>query len=626
MRPDTDASAVDAGAVPTPLDVGRGRRSERGAPGSPRTRAGGRPHAGHWRRRLLRRLSDRAGLLIAIVALVALVLGILGFREILPGRRFTDYLYRSLELFVIYVELNAVPDPAAMPLTLEIARFLAPIAAAAASIRALLALFGEKAARAWVRYFVRDHVVVCGLGPLGSRLAIAFRETGHRVVAIESDGNSTAVNDCRAHGVIVLVGDATDRALLLKAGLLSARYLVVASADDTANADVALAARDVVSRRRRALPTFVHIVQPGLSDLLVEAALAAGADGPMRFEFFNAWESVPPIVLDEFPPAGSAGPEDVPHMLVVGPGRLGRALVVYAARRWATDPDAAGRLMRITLVGSGADATGHDLCQRYPRLDEVCVLRAHDVSLDSAEFERAAYVEDLGVTSAYVTVEDDATGLQAALTLSRVVPHIPVVVLTRQHAGLASLVRGIGPGASPIALFDVLDRSCRPEILLKGTIELLARAIHRAYVRLQEAAGRTAEDTPALREWEDLPESIKEANRAQAADVGRKLDAVRCRLKPWTDWAGESLTFSPEEIERMAEMEHERWCREREADGWTYGPTRDDTRKTSPYLVPWGELADEVKEYDRVAVRALPELLMNAGFEVVRLPAGARGR
>jgi hypothetical protein len=160
--------------------------------------------------------------------------------------------------------------------------------------------------------------------------------------------------------------------------------------------------------------------------------------------------------------------------------------------------------------------------------------------------------------------------------------------------------------------------------VLNGTIELLARAIHRAYVRDQAATGRTAADSPTLREWDELPEATKEANRAQAADVGTKLAAVGCRIRPWTDWTGDGLTFAPEEIERMAVMEHDRWCRERVASGWTYAPTRDDERRTTPYLVPWDDLTEDVKDYDRNAVRALPELLTHAGFEIVRLPSATR--
>ncbi|HET7718987.1 MAG TPA: NAD-binding protein, partial [Acidimicrobiales bacterium] len=233
----------------------------------------------------LRRLAGHAGVIIAVAALVAFVLGVVGFRAWLPGRRITEYLYRSLQLFIIYVDPTGVPSPSEVPVALDVARFLAPIAAAAASIRAVLGLFGQRATRAWVRYFVRDHVVVCGMGALGTRLAVAFHDAGHRVVALDVAGGTTA-------GVLRVAGDATDPDLLRKAGVAGARYLVVASEDDAWNAEVALAARDVVAHRRRGLPCFVHVNEPGLSGLLAEAALGAGGTGHVRLEFFNVWESV----------------------------------------------------------------------------------------------------------------------------------------------------------------------------------------------------------------------------------------------------------------------------------------------------------------------------------------------
>ncbi len=66
-------------------------------------------------------------------------------------------------------------------------------------------------------------------------------------------------------------------------------------------------------------------------------------------------------------------------------------------------------------------------------------------------------------------------------------------------------------------------------------------------------------------------------------------------------------------------MEHERWCRERTNAGWTLGPERDDKLKKSPYLVPWEELSEKVKDYDRNAVSKIPEILHKAGFEIYSL-------
>jgi hypothetical protein len=68
----------------------------------------------------------------------------------------------------------------------------------------------------------------------------------------------------------------------------------------------------------------------------------------------------------------------------------------------------------------------------------------------------------------------------------------------------------------------------------------------------------------------------------------------------------------------MARMEHERWTNEKRAQGFTYGP-RDPEKKTNPNLLPWEELPDEAKNFNRDAVRELPVLLEMSGFQIYRL-------
>jgi hypothetical protein len=67
-------------------------------------------------------------------------------------------------------------------------------------------------------------------------------------------------------------------------------------------------------------------------------------------------------------------------------------------------------------------------------------------------------------------------------------------------------------------------------------------------------------------------------------------------------------------------MEHERWVAERLRNGWTYGSgIKNVGKKESPYLVPWDELGEGVKEWDRVAVRGMPAFLAKAGLQIVGL-------
>ena len=68
--------------------------------------------------------------------------------------------------------------------------------------------------------------------------------------------------------------------------------------------------------------------------------------------------------------------------------------------------------------------------------------------------------------------------------------------------------------------------------------------------------------------------------------------------------------------EKIAENVHENWSVGRIADGWTYGETRDDEKKTTPCLVPYAELTDSEKEYDRVTAIQTLKMIVALGYKI----------
>ena len=70
--------------------------------------------------------------------------------------------------------------------------------------------------------------------------------------------------------------------------------------------------------------------------------------------------------------------------------------------------------------------------------------------------------------------------------------------------------------------------------------------------------------------------------------------------------------------ERLAEHTHDTWARQRLADGWTYGPSRDDAHKRHPGLVPYAELSETEKEYDRATTLQALKAVMALGYRIVR--------
>jgi hypothetical protein len=69
--------------------------------------------------------------------------------------------------------------------------------------------------------------------------------------------------------------------------------------------------------------------------------------------------------------------------------------------------------------------------------------------------------------------------------------------------------------------------------------------------------------------------------------------------------------------ELLAKNTHEIWAAARISDGWTYGATRDDARKLHPCLVPYEELPESEKEYDRNTAMETLKVIEKLGFEIL---------
>ena len=68
--------------------------------------------------------------------------------------------------------------------------------------------------------------------------------------------------------------------------------------------------------------------------------------------------------------------------------------------------------------------------------------------------------------------------------------------------------------------------------------------------------------------------------------------------------------------ERIAENVHELWAKARMDEGWTYGEKRDDIHKKHPCLVPYDELPEEEKEYDRNTAMNTIKMVKKLGFRI----------
>ena len=73
--------------------------------------------------------------------------------------------------------------------------------------------------------------------------------------------------------------------------------------------------------------------------------------------------------------------------------------------------------------------------------------------------------------------------------------------------------------------------------------------------------------------------------------------------------------------ERLSENAHDLWAAERLAQGWTLGPQRDDAKKLHPCLVPYAELPESEKEFDRQTALGTLKAILALGYKMVPPPA-----
>lgn len=71
-------------------------------------------------------------------------------------------------------------------------------------------------------------------------------------------------------------------------------------------------------------------------------------------------------------------------------------------------------------------------------------------------------------------------------------------------------------------------------------------------------------------------------------------------------------------LKAMAKNVHEVWAESRISQGWTYGPERNDALKTHPCLVPYEDLPEVEKAYDRDTAVGTLKLICKLGFKITK--------
>lgn len=595
---------------------------------------------------LYRRVASRWIWLMLALVLATFSCGMIGFSYGDPHHWSTD-LYLTALLFM----LNSGDVAKDVNLSLNVARWLGLATWFMTVAAVLIRLFSIRVLEWFVWWTAKNHIIVAGLGRHGEELIARLRQRGENVIVLSTETKTTQLDTCRDLGAVVFVGNPAMPHLLKRACLNRAKRLLVLFDDDQATLQVVTEAfqmlqpdspQDVTPTKR--VRCVAKVSEPGLQEVINQHDLHRKKSDFFSISTINLYELSARSMLSRARWHSVSG--TVRRLAILGLGehtRLAETLILRAAKDQLIDQS---ERLEIHLYDHGAEQFAKELLVRFPFIVNACDLHSHSCSSGRCGIgcdDPELGISDDSFDAAFVCIEDESRAAVQAVKLGKLLKSAPVIVRSEDSRnGLGALLQlpdagGLGKNILTVGFQDlILDLA----IVSNPKRELVAQASHEGYLathRTQIAEAEEIGDSakasdlrnkPANVPWECLSSSDRDSNRALYYFYTQHLRLTHPQHKPisyqirerLSGHVGENLEdllhFSTDEIEYLAEQEHDRWVKFKAATGWSYAPVRNDARKHHPCMVPYDQLDETTKDLDREIFRQLPRVLAKANFVI----------
>jgi hypothetical protein len=511
-----------------------------------------------------------------------------------------------------------------VPLALQFARLVQLTVLLVAASRAVAALLRGQLDRILTR-LARRLVLVLGADETSASLLPALAGDGAAAtrVIVTPDPAAPWVRGARATGWRVVAGDAADVSVLrplLRRGREqhALRSLAVLPADSTATQRLVRAVERALDGTTSAHPVsaLLRIDDAWQAEDWRRRYLGRAAEWIV--DTISADEVTARLVVED---ALRSGPD---RLVVVGSSPLTFAVLAEIAQQSREHAVLGEAIVPpvVVLDPAASDVLAqHSFSQR--RFGNDAELRATAVdAAATADSIRAAARRSAAPVILFIGDPDTGDAPRLAALLGAEAPNRLVYSRVADVAGL---------GAEPLlarvyAYGSTLDAGGRPV----GNWERIARLGHERYVREHPDP-----DIRSRRPWEALAPFYRASNVRQvlttlesAVAVGRSWGAASPKPGPaqtGSAQAGSAQTTdaapSAEQLERMAQLEHESWRTHLLESGWRLGDVRDDAARRHPDLLSWDGLTDEARAKTREGVISSLELLATLGYRSFDEPA-----
>jgi len=538
---------------------------------------------------------------------LSVILGLIGFPIYFKNQHvsysFTDLIYSVIRLFLMDGDFTLIN----VNVILNIARFLAPLSLATAVIQWLLKEFSNRIKLAQVKR-LKNHIIVCGDSASNKLLAQNIKESSnHNYILLHKDASEEESLPVNTVGY-----DQVDAGLIEKIAFYKSRYLIISFENDAESLSFANKLLDILDFNKivRDIDIILLFKNPQWAEVSNDLGMMESINSKVRankhlniryLDYID--KSIRKHMLEDTPdtvkPVTKTSDPALKSILL-GSGIIRERLMINLA----LNAHYLNHEKLIVYVENNSKEAFTHFLKEY-QINEM---------LDIRETEPGEMYSKAEVAAVYICENDELKIMQYIKALQR-----------SEHQGgtmrfifieHANNITSLLPGEQN-KIIDISNEVGVFGNIIDESLDEMAKTIHNDYLTKLREANKLQPDKATHQEWNLLPDEIKDRNRMQADHIGIKIRSLGCQLVPLDspkkayDWKNDSRQ------EALSEAEHNRWNAYMYYKGWKFGKDKNEQRKTHPDMIPYNQLDDAIKQYDRNAILNIPDLLRQAGFKIV---------
>lgn len=547
--------------------------------------------------------------ILVVLIGVAIVLGTLGYRDYFHSLNTTitmsDLAYLVINLF--FMEFEAKGE---LPVSLDIARWLAPATLSYALIRTVMSLVQNKIQRLKLSYF-KNHAVIIGLNDRTVNVALSFKQSGIKTVVIDSDEYNQYWGALKKEKIYDLVANFSDSNLLQAVNVTKAAYLFVCTDSDNTNLNLLFETFGLKQPLQHTiqLQSVCQITSQPFLHALNARNLFATNHKNMATRTFNTELVTARWLLNEFGP----------HKYIADISQLNTFSILITGTNSFT-PELIKRLVEIGIYGCAnkiriifANTNANEVCEQlkttYPSMTTLIDLIAIVTPMKNKGHNYIkGLIEEFDPNIMYVCSTQTNEKLLILQQLSIAEKTIPIIVCETDNQSAFIWLENEFTHDKNMHFVNINTVMNHYDNIFENKLDEIAISIHNDYLAQQVLKGETIAHNSSLEEWDKLPEILKDANRNQADHIAIKCQYLTGSVCPSAAEVKSALTQETKTV--LARMEHQRWIAEKKIAGWQYTEGEKSTpKKLSPSLLDWEELTKEEQQKDIDTVNQLPKLV-----------------